>query len=49
MTTFALLLFAGLALGGVYALVALGFTVIYRASRVINFAQGANCSRSAPL
>ena len=40
MTTFALLLFAGLALGGVYALVALGFTVIYRASRVINFAQG---------
>jgi branched-chain amino acid transport system permease protein len=40
MTTFALLFFAGLALGGVYALVALGFTVIYRASRVINFAQG---------
>jgi len=40
MTTFALLLFAGVALGGVYALVALGFTVIYRASRVINFAQG---------
>jgi branched-chain amino acid transport system permease protein len=40
MTTFAVLLFAGLALGGVYALVALGFTVIYRASRVINFAQG---------
>ncbi len=40
MTTFAVLLFAGLALGGVYALVALGFTVIYRASRIINFAQG---------
>ncbi len=40
MTTFALFLFAGLALGGVYALVALGFTVIYRASRIINFAQG---------
>jgi branched-chain amino acid transport system permease protein len=40
MTTFALLLFAGLALGGVYALIALGFTVIYRASRIINFAQG---------
>jgi len=38
--TFARLLIAGLALGGVYALVALGFTVIYRASRVINFAQG---------
>jgi branched-chain amino acid transport system permease protein len=40
MTTFLLLLFAGLALGGIYALVALGFTIIYRASRIINFAQG---------
>ncbi len=40
MKTFIVLLFAGLALGGVYALVALGFTVIYRASRIINFAQG---------
>jgi len=38
--TFLTLGFAGLALGGVYALVALGFTVIYRSSRVINFAQG---------
>jgi branched-chain amino acid transport system permease protein len=40
MTTFGQLLFAGVALGSVYALVALGFTVVYRASRVINFAQG---------
>ncbi len=40
MTTFLTLLFAGLALGGIYALVAIGFTVIYRSSRVINFAQG---------
>lgn len=31
---------SGLALGAVYALVALGFVVIYRASRVFNFAQG---------
>jgi branched-chain amino acid transport system permease protein len=30
----------GLALGAVYALVALGFVVIYRATGVINFAQG---------
>lgn len=40
MTSFLLLSFAGLALGSEYALVALGFTVIYRASRIINFAQG---------
>jgi len=39
-TTFGQLLFAGIALGSVYALVALGFTVVYRSSRVINFAQG---------
>jgi branched-chain amino acid transport system permease protein len=34
------LVFQGLALGCIYALVAMGFTVIYRASEVINFAQG---------
>jgi branched-chain amino acid transport system permease protein len=39
-TTFFQLVVAGLALGCVYALVALGFTIIYRASQVINFAQG---------
>src|SRR5258708_12892384 len=30
----------GLATGGIYALVALGFVLIYKASDVINFAQG---------
>jgi branched-chain amino acid transport system permease protein len=32
--------FSGLTVGAIYALVALGFTLIYNASRVINFAQG---------
>jgi branched-chain amino acid transport system permease protein len=40
MTTFFQLLFAGIAQGALYSLVALGFTVVYRSSRVINFAQG---------
>lgn len=40
MKTFLQLLVSGVALGSLYALVALGFTVIYRASHVINFAQG---------
>ena len=31
---------SGLALGSIYALIALGFVVIYRASKVFNFAQG---------
>jgi branched-chain amino acid transport system permease protein len=34
------LLFAGLAIGGVYAMVALGIVLIYRATNVVNFAQG---------
>jgi len=33
-------LLAGLTLGAIYALVALGFAIIYNASHVINFAQG---------
>jgi len=33
-------LFSGLTVGAIYALVALGFAIIYNASRVINFAQG---------
>ena len=33
-------LFAGLTTGAIYALVALGYSIIYNASRVINFAQG---------
>ena len=32
--------FSGLTVGAIYALVALGFAIIYNASRVINFAQG---------
>lgn len=33
-------MFSGLTVGAVYALVALGFTIIYNASDVVNFAQG---------
>jgi branched-chain amino acid transport system permease protein len=33
-------LFSGLTIGATYALAALGFAIIYNASRVINFAQG---------
>src|SRR5690242_20361414 len=33
-------LFSGLTVGATYALAALGFTLIYNASHVINFAQG---------
>lgn len=40
MTTFLQLSISGLALGAVYALIALGFVVIYRASQVFNFAHG---------
>ena len=32
--------FSGLTVGAIYALVALGFTLIYNASDVVNFAQG---------
>ena len=37
---FAQFLLSGLTIGAIYALVALGFTIIYNASQVINFAQG---------
>ena len=40
MTTFLQLCASGLALGASYALVALGFVVIFKSSRVINFAHG---------
>ncbi len=33
-------IFSGLTVGSIYALTALGFTIIYNASRVTNFAQG---------
>ena len=31
---------SGIALGSIYALIALGFTMIYKATEVVNFAQG---------
>ena len=40
MTEFAQLVVKGAALGAVYALVALGFVVVFKATGVINFAQG---------
>ena len=40
MTFFLQNIFAGLALGATYAMVALGFVVIYKSTGVINFAQG---------
>jgi branched-chain amino acid transport system permease protein len=49
MTDFLQLLFAGLALGSRYALVALGFVVIFKATGVINFAQGALVTLGAYL
>lgn len=39
------LLFTGLGIGIIYALVALGFVLIYRATNVVNFAQGAPATR----
>jgi branched-chain amino acid transport system permease protein len=49
MSEFLQLCFAGLALGARYALVALGFVIIYRATGVINFAQGALVALGAYL
>ncbi len=40
MAYFVQLLFAGIALGCIYALIGLGFSIIFKASEVINFAQG---------
>lgn len=40
MSEFMQFLLSGLTVGAVYALVALGFTIIYNASSVVNFAQG---------
>jgi branched-chain amino acid transport system permease protein len=40
MAYFVQLVFAGVALGCIYALIGLGFTIIFKASEVINFAQG---------
>lgn len=40
MAYFIQILFAGIALGCIYALIGLGFSIIFKASGVINFAQG---------
>ncbi len=40
MTTFLTLLFNGLSLGAIYALIALGFAVIFKASEVVSFMHG---------
>lgn len=40
MPEFLQFLFSGLTVGAVYAMVALGFTLVYNASDVVNFAQG---------
>ncbi len=40
MAIFLQFLFSGLTVGAIYALVALGFTLIYNSSDVVNFAQG---------
>lgn len=40
MSQFLQFLFSGLTVGAVYAIVAIGFTLIYAASDVVNFAQG---------
>jgi branched-chain amino acid transport system permease protein len=40
MTDFLQLVFSGMATGGIYALAALGFTLLWQASGTINFAQG---------
>src|SRR2546428_7506579 len=40
MTDFLQLAIQGIALGAIYALIALGFVIVYKATQVINFAQG---------
>ncbi|MGD9237295.1 MAG: branched-chain amino acid ABC transporter permease, partial [Desulfobacterales bacterium] len=40
MDIFLQLLVSGIAVGGVYALIALGFVLIYKATSIINFATG---------
>jgi branched-chain amino acid transport system permease protein len=40
MSYFLNLVFAGLAVGAIYGLLAMGYAIIYKVSRVVNFAQG---------
>ena len=49
MSEFLQIAFSGVALGARYALVALGFVIIYKATSVINFAQGALLALGAYL
>jgi branched-chain amino acid transport system permease protein len=43
MTSFLQLTLLGLSNGAILALAALGFVLIYKATGVINFAQGSSC------
>jgi len=45
--TFVNTLVKGLAMGGVYAIIALGFVIIFKATQVVNFAQGALAAAGA--
>jgi len=45
--TFANTVVKGLAMGGVYAMIALGFVIIFKATQVVNFAQGAMAAAGA--
>lgn len=40
MTVFWQALVSGIAVGAIYALIALGFNIIFQTTRIINFAQG---------
>ena len=40
MTSFVQLVVSGLATGAIYALIAVGFTLVWKTSQTINFAQG---------
>jgi len=40
MSSFVQLLLTGLMVGGIYGLVAIGFVLIYKGTRIFNFAQG---------
>jgi len=46
-STFANTVVKGLAMGGVYAMIALGFVIIFKATQVVNFAQGALAAAGA--
>ena len=40
MTDFLQYLLNGISLGGIYALIALGFVIVFKATEVVNFAHG---------